>query len=398
MQADTGAHVELLRLLTIEVGGSVIAGHRGLVAQQGLHLLEAVRTDDHAHVEERVRGESPVLVDPAELDEGPAELQVGPCIAVALQAVIDRSADGAGGTETLGTDLLQVDGLDRGKHVERRVAGQQELGAEVRADDDALAQREELLDVDRHLEVAVVMLGDDIRRAVNVGLDVGAPGRVVLVVARVEDDAGLELQMLTAILLGGRNNVVLDVEVKEGEVVRGDQALVDGMPGADVPVGRAGSPAPVAVLAEFALEHQEGTEDVAAHQVEPLPVRDLVQFRHVQGGSAVESVEIVGLVAEVGHVGGDADAGNQVLAVKESVIDGVALGIPGGLHVDLPLVVGIDGAVSVLVDVGQGAVVPAEIGGVADGGQRAEVDAGFLDFFLRVDRRQCGGKQDHDSE
>ena len=181
------------------------------------------------------------------------------------------------------------------------------------------------------------------------------------------------------------------IKVVEGIVRGGVQALVDGVAELVAVERHGGDPTPFAIT-ELALRREFEAEIVPAHQVHALAFfRDLVQFGDEQRRGAVETVEIGGLVAEIGEVGRHADARNQVLAVEEGVVDGVALGIPGGFHVDLPFVVGIDGSVAVLIDVGQGAVVPAEVGGIADGGQRAEVDAGFLDFFLRrcgADRRK----------
>ena len=204
--------------------------------------------------------------------------------------------------------------------------------------------------------------------------------------------------MLAAVLLGFGDDPVAHVDVIQGKVVgAAAEPFVDGVAGLDVPIGQAGGPAPVAV-AESTLEAGLDAEDVAAHQVQALSgFRDLVQLRHIQRRGAVEAVEVGRLVAEPRDRGRHADAGDDVLAVKEGVKHGISLGIAGNLHVGLPDIVRINGAVSILIDIRKGAVMPAQVGGIADGGQRAEVDTGFLDFFLGGSGKR-GCKQDRGGE
>ena len=147
----------------------------------------------------------------------------------------------------------------------------------------------------------------------------------------------------------------------------------------------------------MALQHQDGAENVAVHQVKALAVGNLVQFRDILGRGAVEAVEVVGLVTEIGDVRRKPDARDDILAVKESVVDGIPFGIPGSLHVDLPYIIGIHGSVSILIDVGEGAVVPAQVGGIADGRQGPEIDACLLDFFL-CGSGERGCKQDREGK
>ena len=239
------------------------------------------------------------------------------------------------------------------------------------APDDAVGDREELLQVEGQLEVGARAFEEG-GSAEHVKFDVGAAVRVVLVVAGVVDDAALELKVLSAegLVLGD------DSEVNVG-LVEGGEAVVDaggvlGVARTEVVVGDAAGPAEGTVVsADLALQAAHDAENVALHQVPAhsgivgelgaVDVDGPVEGA-VERGCAVEAVETVGLVAEIGDGAGHAEARDEVRAVKRSVVDGVALAVPGCLEVHLVEVVGIEGAVAVVVDVGEGAVVPAEVG------------------------------------
>ena len=236
-----------------------------------LHLIETVGLDYHTHIEERVECKCPVLVDPAELGETPAYLVVHPGVAVTLKAVGHGTAEGAGRTQTFGVDLLHIDRLDGLKHIERSVACNQALICQVSSEYQTVSQRNELFQVDGQLEVIVVVLGDDVRAAEHIDLEVGAAGGVVLVVAGVIYNSGLELEMFSAILFGYGNHTVFNVYVVERTVVVVVETFVYCVSCLDAPVGDAASPAPVAV-AELALEAGLDAEDVSAHEIEALAV------------------------------------------------------------------------------------------------------------------------------
>ena len=156
--------------------------------------------------------------------------------------------------------------------------------------------------------------------------------------------------------------------------------------------GDAGDPAPMAG-ADLALRRELEAEVIAPHQVETVAVHDLVKVRDEQGGGAVEAVEVGRLVAQIRQVGGNAQTPDQGLAVEIGVEHRVSLGIAGSFHVDLPKIIGIDRTVSVLIDVQQRAVLESKVRGITDGRQRAEVETGFLDFFLGGSCADCCEKQ-----
>ena len=167
--------------------------------------------------------------------------------------------------------------------------------------------------------VAVSTLAvQEVRRAKKEGLDVGTAGRVVLVVARVVDDAELDVKMVAAVGFLDRDDAVVDIEVVEGIVAVDIQALVDGVPRLVAVEGDAGDPAPVA-RTDPALRREFETDVIAPHQVETVAVHDLVQVRDEQGGGAVEAVEVGRLVAQIRQVGGNAQTPDQGLAVEIGV-------------------------------------------------------------------------------
>ena len=187
-----------------------------------------------------------------------------------------------------------------------------------------------------------------------------------------------------AVFLLGGNDVLVYVDVVEGNVIScRAQASVLGVIYFIHIVGDAADPAPVAVP-DLALGGELYAEVVAAHEVKALAViLDPVHVLDVVGGCTVETVEVAGLVAQIGKVGRYADAGNDVLAVKEGMIYGVALGVPGGFYIGFPDIVGIGGTVSVPEYIREYAIVPTQVGRIADGREGAEVDAGFYDVLFR---------------
>ena len=196
------------------------------------------------------------------------------------------------------------------------------------SEDQAVAQGEELLEVEGQLQVAVVMLRKDVRRPEDICLEVGPPGGVVLMVTGVVHHSCLDLEVASAFLLGLRDDPGLDVEVVERVVMAGYQALVLCMPGADIPECKPAGPTPVA-FAEAALQAGLDAEYIPSHEVETAPhVGDRIELGYVEGGCSVETVEVRGLVSEPGYGCGHPQSGYQVLAVEETVQDGVALGVP----------------------------------------------------------------------
>ena len=146
-------------------------------------------------------------------------------------------------------------------------------------------------------------------------------------------------------------------------------------------------------LAEFSLEDCHRAKEVPLHQVKTLSLLaervflvlftgNLVQGIHIEGVTTVMAIEIIGFVSKIRHVERHPHPWNEILAVKESVVDGVSLGVPGGLHVDFPDIFGILGAVSVPVNVCQNTVVPAQIGVIAYGRKGTEIDTGFGNFLF----------------
>ena len=89
-------------------------------------------------------------------------------------------------------------------------------------------------------------------------------------VAAVIDDTGLEFEMLSAILLSGRDYPVIYIKViqRSGSV---GQALVPRMPGLHIPVGDSTCPSPFA-FSEVSLEAGHDAEYVAFHEVEAQSV------------------------------------------------------------------------------------------------------------------------------
>ena len=214
--------------------------------------------------------------------------------------------------------------------------------------------------------------------------------------------------MVTACGLCLRDDAVLQIEaVERRDVITPDihavlasarlvhQAPVLGVSAAEPGVVETGRPAEAAV-AEFSLEAGHDAEDITLHDIGAhtgrLPViiqlDDLVELRAVKGRIAVEAVEVVRVVEEVRHGSADADTGDQVLRVEEGMEYGVAFAVTGDFDIGFPDILGILGAVTIPVDIGEGAVVPAEVGGVADRRERAEVESGldarriFLLLFL----------------
>ena len=112
--------------------------------------------------------------------------------------------------------------------------------------------------------LAPVILREDIRGTEHIDLQVGAPGRVVLMVPGVKYDTSLELEVASSVHFTFRNDVVPDILLEQGGRPV-DQAFVLGAAGRDVPVGKTGRPAPFAVP-EVALEAGHDPEDVTAHQ------------------------------------------------------------------------------------------------------------------------------------
>ena len=90
---------------------------------------------------------------------------------------------------------------------------------------------------------------------------------------------------------------------------------------------------------------------------------------------AVETIEVAHLVGEVGNVDTEAMVGNKVFGVVGEAEKPIVFGSGGGFGIERMVVVGVDGPVAKIIDVGEQTELKPEVGIVGETGQDAECPA-----------------------
>ena len=90
---------------------------------------------------------------------------------------------------------------------------------------------------------------------------------------------------------------------------------------------------------------------------------------------AVETIEVAHLVGEVGNVDTEAMVGNEVFGVVGEAEKPIVFGSGGGFGIERMVVVGVDGTIAKIIDVGEQTELKPEVGIVGKAGQDAECPA-----------------------
>jgi hypothetical protein len=90
---------------------------------------------------------------------------------------------------------------------------------------------------------------------------------------------------------------------------------------------------------------------------------------------AVETIEVAHLVGEVGDVDTEAMVGNEVFGVVGEAEKPIVFGSGGGFGIERMVVVGVDGTIAKIIDVGEQTELKPEVGIVGETGQDAECPA-----------------------
>ena len=260
-------------------------------------------------------------------------------------------------------------------------------GRNVDGDIDIIAE------IDAGLQVAVV---EDV--SVQVGFDPHTFVRGSLHVAGVVHQAGVELEGVAAgSLVGGDGADFLITLIQGGvDVIQALARILVLLALAHVPhlpVPEVDAGGPVEVVGDAALDIGQHAEHLAAQaiivdgavEIVRLSLRDSLVGPKVvvlQGLGAVEAPEVVHRIVHIGDGGIHAHIGNQILGVISQIEAGLALRKVGGFPADLMDGIRIGGAVTVVIDVAEGAVLETVVDRIGGARKDAHAPAGLHFLFL----------------
>ena len=382
----------------------------GQLQQAGVGDHAVVGLHHHARIHEGVETHIEILLADAETDHPHTELHIGEGHPSGQDTVAHDAADGVGPAQPLIHHPLHIEMVEVSVQVERTLARHVELRAQSVGKGEPMGDDGEVVPP-KGIEFKVVERAHAAQSSIigeeGVGMDAAA--RILLTVAGVEGEAAMQVGMHAAVGLGLANIAQLEILVVErghpfGQLVflfAGELVETRHIHGAHIIVQQAQTGIPVPGTGDGALQVGTEAEHVALELiVSPgliLPVGLVGIGGDIVRLVAVEAIEIAHLVGHIGEVHTQAVAGDEILGVIRQAEEAVLLGGVGSLGIEGVVILGIDGPVAKIIDIGEGAVLEAEVGIEGYTGQHtkcpARADGRLLARLLGHGRAQQGESQ-----